>query len=325
LIEDEKPVSPVSRLTEPKTIVSFAVAAVVLYFLFSRIEFDRILEVIGDARPGYIAVAAIMYFGSLPIRGERWRLLLNNIGVRAGLKDASEIFLLSWFANTLVPAKMGDVYRGYLAKKAWNVSISKCFGTVYVERIYDVLVLVILMGVSSIMVFGTDIPQAIRVSLALGFAILVLLISIVVAFSSGKTTIANKLPSKIQPMFTQFAEGLHESAGRSSVVLIILYTILIWGMEVARLYFVVESLSPLHNIHIGLSLIVFVALSAALVSALPITPSGLGAVEFAIVGVFVLVGVDAGVAAGIAILDRAISYWGLMAVGAVVYMLSGKK
>ena len=52
-------------------------------------------------------------------------------------------------------------------------------------------------------------------------------------------------------------------------------------------------------------------LSASLVSALPITPSGLGAVEFAIVGVFVLVGVDAGVVAGIAILDRAISYWGL--------------
>ena len=81
-------------------------------------------------------------------------------------------------------------------------------------------------------------------------------------------------------------------------MLIILYTILIWGMEAALLYFVVESLSPLHNIHIGLSLIVFVALSASLVSALPITPSGLGAVEFAIVGVFVLVGVDAGVAAG---------------------------
>ncbi len=66
-------------------------------------------------------------------------------------------------------------------------------------------------------------------------------------------------------------------------------------------------------------------LSAALVSALPITPSGLGAVEFAIVGVFVLVGVDAGVAAGIAILDRAISYWGLIAVGAVAYMASGRK
>jgi len=119
--------------------------------------------------------------------------------------------------------------------------------------------------------------------------------------------------------------SIKSQTGRSSVVLIILYTILIWGMEAARLYFVVESQSPLHNIHIGLSLIVFVALSAALVSALPITPSCLGAVEYAIVGVSVLVGVDAGVAAGVAILDRAISYWGLMAVGAVAYIVSGRK
>ncbi len=59
--------------------------------------------------------------------------------------------------------------------------------------------------------------------------------------------------------------------------------------------------------------------------ALPVVLCSLGAVEFAIVGVLVLVGVDAGVAAGIAILDRAISYWGLMAVGAVAYMVSGKK
>ncbi|MCK4937769.1 MAG: flippase-like domain-containing protein [Methanosarcinales archaeon] len=325
MVNNDQSVSPVKRLTEPSTLLSFAVALFVLYLLFSRIEFTRIIEVIQDARPGYIVAAAAVYFGSLPVRGERWRLLLNNIRVKAGLKDASEIFMLSWFANTLVPAKMGDVYRGYLAKKAWGVPISKSFGTVYVERIYDVLLLVILMGVSSILVFGTDIPHAIRVSLAFGFAILVILISVMVGFSSGKITIAGWLPSKLRPAFVHFAEGLHESAGKGSIFSIIFYTIVIWGMETARLYCVVASLSSAHNIGIGLSLIVFVALSAALVSGLPITPSGLGAVEFAIVGVLVLVGVDVGVAAAIAILDRAVSYWGLMVVGAVVYMVSGRR
>ncbi|MDW7777081.1 MAG: lysylphosphatidylglycerol synthase transmembrane domain-containing protein [Methanosarcinales archaeon] len=325
MVNNEQPVSPIKRLAEPRTLFSFAVALFVLYFLFSRIEFDRIIEVIQDASPGYIIAAAAVYFGSLPVRGERWRLLLNNIGVKAGLKDASEIFMLSWFANTLVPAKMGDVYRGYLAKKAWGIPISKSFGTVYVERIYDVLLLVILMGVSSIMVFGTDIPQAIRLSLAFGFAILVILVSVVVGFSSGKTAIARRLPARFEQIFTHFAEGLHESAGRGSVFLIIFYTIAIWGMETVRLYFVVASLSSTYSIGIGISLIVFVALSAALVSALPITPSGLGAVEFAIVGVLVLVGVDVGVAAGIAILDRAVSYWGLVVLGAMVYVVSGRK
>jgi len=50
----------------------------------------------------------------------------------------------------------------------------------------------------------------------------------------------------------------------------------LYGLNSTWRSIMVESLSPLHNIHIGLSLIVFVALSAALVSALPITPGGLG-------------------------------------------------
>ena len=62
-----------------------------------------------------------------------------------------------------------------------------------------------------------------------------------------------------------------------------------------------------------------------LLLALPVVPCSPGVVEFAIVGVLVLVGLDAGVVAGIAILDRAISYWGLMVVGAVVYVVSGRK
>lgn len=325
MVNNEQPVSPIQRLAEPRTLFSFAVALFGLYLLFSRLEFERTIEVIQNTRPGYIVAAAVVYFGSLPVRGERWRLLLNNIGIKASLKDASEIFMLSWFANTLVPAKMGDIYRGYLAKKAWGVPISRSFSTVYVERIYDVLLLVILMGVSSIMAFGTDIPQAIRLSLSFGFALLVFLVSVVVGFSSGKTVIARRLPARIEQIFTHFAEGLHESADSGSVFLIIFHTIVIWSMEIARLYFVVASLSPVHTVNIGLSLIVFVALSAALVSALPITPSGLVAVEFAIVGVFLLVGVDEGVAAGIALLDRAVSYGGLVVVGAVVYVVSGRK
>lgn len=59
--------------------------------------------------------------------------------------------------------------------------------------------------------------------------------------------------------------------------------------------------------------------------ALPVVLCSLRVLEFAIVGVFVLVGVDAGVVAGIAILDRTISYWRLMAMGAVVYVMSGRK
>ena len=79
-------------------------------------------------------------------------------------------------------------------------------------------------------------------------------------------------------------------------------------------------------------MIVFVALAAALVTTLPLTPAGLGFAEGAIVGVLLLAaraglapGVDEHAAASIALLDRAISYWSIIAIGLVVYPLSKRK
>jgi uncharacterized protein (TIRG00374 family) len=106
-------------------------------------------------------------------------------------------------------------------------------------------------------------------------------------------------------------------------------TLLAWSGEVVRLYLVTLSLGlP----GIAESVIIFVALAAALMTTLPLTPAGLGFAEGAIVGVFLLAasaglapGVDEHAAASIALLDRGISYWSLIAVGLVVYPLSRKK
>src|SRR5437763_16841132 len=102
-----------------------------------------------------------------------------------------------------------------------------------------------------------------------------------------------------------------------------------WSLEVLRLYFVTLSLG-LGGI--AQSVIGFVALAAALMTTLPLTPAGLGFAEGAIVGVFLLAagaglapGVDEHTAASIALLDRGISYWSLIAIGLVVYPLSRRK
>ena len=321
----EQPGSPISKLTEPRTIISFIIAIILLYFLFLQVDLKIIIEVIKEAQLIYVAAAACVYFGSLPVRGIRWKLLLDNVKVKTSLSDASEIYLLGWFANCLIPAKMGDVYRAYLAKKTWGLSISKGYSTIYIERIYDVLLLVFLMGISSILVFGMDIPSEIRFALAAGFLIVSILITSIIVFSSGKTAISNRLPPRIKQIFIRFTEGLQESSGRNYMSLIIFFTLLMWAMEIARLYFVVESLSSIGNFSISISVIIFVALSSSLLSALPITPGGLGAVEFAIMGILLLVGLDSGISASIAILDRAISYWGLVIAGGVVYIFSKKK
>jgi uncharacterized protein (TIRG00374 family) len=113
------------------------------------------------------------------------------------------------------------------------------------------------------------------------------------------------------------------------IPVLVAYTGAAWAGEVLRLYLVTLSLG-LGGI--AQSVIVFVALAAALMTTLPLTPAGLGFAEGAIVGVLLLAaraglapGVDEHAAASIALLDRGISYWSLIAVGLVVYPLSRRK
>ena len=46
--------------------------------------------------------------------------------------------------NCLVPAKLGDVYRAWLLKVNSTVSLSRTFGTVFIERVLDLFAIVVL-------------------------------------------------------------------------------------------------------------------------------------------------------------------------------------
>jgi uncharacterized protein (TIRG00374 family) len=135
------------------------------------------------------------------------------------------------------------------------------------------------------------------------------------------------LPTRLHAQYARFEYGtLNSFRGIPGLVAL---TGMAWAGEVARLYLVTLSLG-LGGI--AQSVIVFVALAAALMTTLPLTPAGLGFAEGAIVAVLLLAkaagltpGMDDHAAASIALLDRAISYWSLIVVGLVVYPLSRRK
>ena len=63
-----------------------------------------------------------------------------------------QIIFLSWFANCVVPAKLGDAYRAYLLKKDANVGFSKTIGTILAERIIDMIILFVLLAGAALLV-----------------------------------------------------------------------------------------------------------------------------------------------------------------------------
>jgi glycosyltransferase 2 family protein len=326
------------RFFNARTLISFALGFGIIAFLFTKVQIDvgAILDWIKQANPAFLVLAFVAFYATFPVRAWRWRRLLNNVeeqtgeergGKRLGTSALSEIIFLGWFANCIVPAKLGDAYRAYLLKLNASVSFSTTIGTILAERIIDVVVLFVLMLAATGLAFGRALPNELLLPLQGGGALVVIVVVGLVTMRRLRPLIERMLPARFHGQYRRFEDGTLGSF--KGIPVLVALTVLAWTGEAARLYLVTFSLGLGA---IAPSVVVFVALVAALMTTLPLTPAGLGFAEGAIVGLLLLAaraglapGVDEHAAASIALLDRGISYWSLIAVGLVVYPLSRRK
>jgi uncharacterized protein (TIRG00374 family) len=71
--------------------------------------------------------------------------------------------------------------------------------------------------------------------------------------------------------------------------------------------------------------VIFIALLSSLLTTLPLTPGGAGVVEGAVVLSMSLFVDDHNLAVSIALLDRLINYWSIIAGGIVLYFISRRR
>ncbi|MCX6021006.1 MAG: lysylphosphatidylglycerol synthase transmembrane domain-containing protein [Chloroflexi bacterium] len=310
------------RLLNRRTFLSFLIALGLLGFFFSRytINVDAVLAQLRGVHLPTLALAAIIYFGL------RWRLLLNNVGIseQEGQKipsvaGLSEIILLGWFVNCIVPAKLGDAYRAYLLKKAAKTSFSTTAGTVLAERLVDMLVLFVLLCGSAIGLTVGLSQDRIFTVLLLGFAMFAVIITAIVTMALFGARLRRFLPQRIQPMYLRFHQGTLGSFRQLPLVTGL--TLLVWVMEASRMLLVTRSLGLALDFHF----VLFVALANSLLTVVPFTPGGLGLVENGAAELLMRAGVTTETAIAVVLLDRGISYWLVVATGGIAFMFSKKR
>ncbi|MEM2990056.1 MAG: lysylphosphatidylglycerol synthase transmembrane domain-containing protein [Halobacteria archaeon] len=310
------------KLWNVKTFISFLIAFAILYLLFSRLNFSGAVKMIAGINPLLYLLAFLINYLSYPLRGLRWKSFLSNAGFNGSWRDVTEIVFLSWFANCLVPAKLGDFYRSYLLKKNYDFPAIKALGTVYVERMFDVIFLISMLAISGFIVFGSAIPRDVILALEIASFLALLLLASWFLITQRRSNIAKVLPNRVKHLFLKFEEGLSQALVLRAIPAVFAYTLFIWLFESARLLFVILALGLKSSISIAI--IIFTSLSASLLTSLPITPAGLGAVELAIVAMLGFAGLDSDSALSAAMLDRFISYWSILIFGALLYIKSSK-
>ena len=322
----EREVSLGRRLANWRTIVSivFAIGLLILVFQFVlRVDFGRTWGLIAGANPVILLAAVAAYYLTFPVRGYRWRFVLARSGTQVGYRDATEILFLSWFVNCVVPAKLGDLYRAYLLKANYGASASRTVGTVFIERIADIIVMFGLALAAGFWSFrGRSRPEVDFVFLV-GFGAALALVALVIGLRFWGHRLSRFLPARAASLWDRFHEGSTGALSAPSVATIGALTIVIWLLEGGRLYLVILALS-LPEVGLGLSASVFVALAAALLTAIPLTPAGVGFVEVGIVFALGFYGVDSDPATAVALTDRAISILSVIVLGGALYAFSPK-
>jgi uncharacterized protein (TIRG00374 family) len=329
--EDEPDAAQMSlarRIRQPRTIISIAVPLVVIA-IFVGINGDQLAKVPGlvlGANPALVLLAFVVFYAGFPLRGRRWATLLRGTGLRIGTKDSTEIIFLSWLVNCVVPAKLGDVYRAYLLKINSTASLSRTFGTVFIERVLDLFAIAILGLAAGYWSFRDGLPPAIQLVFGIGVVVVgVLAVGLLTMRNFGRRIIiALPLPHQVLDLYDRFEEGVFGALAPRQLPGLGVLTGFVWMTEALRLFLVVQALG-FADVSLGLSGAVFVALIGSLLTAVPLSPAGLGIVEAGVVGVLhVAYGVPLPEATAIALLDRVISVFSIIVFGSVAYALSSK-
>jgi uncharacterized protein (TIRG00374 family) len=332
-IEDRVSVDSLSlgrRLRQPKTIISLVLPIILLVFLARALpgfELDKLPGLILQANPLLLLAAFAVFYLGFPLRGLRWATLIRGTGYPLKVRDATEIIFISWLVNCLVPAKLGDIYRAYLLKINSTVSLSRTFGTVFIERVLDLFAIVVFGLASGYWSFRGRLPEQVQIVFAIGVGFVILLaVALLSMRNFGRRIImALPLPHRILEFYDRFEEGVFSAVGLRALPRLILITALIWATEAMRLFLVVEALG-FPDIHLGISGAFFVALTGSLLTAVPLTPAGIGVVETGVVAVLTLVyGIGPSEALAIVVVDRAISVLSIILFGSIAYSISGKR
>ena len=321
-----------ARLTRRSTLFALLLTLVlVLGVVRAATSFD-LNEVSLDlqrANPLWLLAALVASWATFPLRGLRWRMILSASGFTISRRAATEILTLSFWVNCVLPAKMGDVYRGWLLKHNGATSLGNAVGTVIAERLVDLATVALLGAASTFVAFGGKLPPTALAltAVALGVAAATTLLLLVARGFAAALIYALPIPDALKSGFTNAAASLRAGSGGRVVRTALPYSLAIWIGESLRLAAVAAALglfavSPAAG-QIGIASTIFVALVSAVLTVVPFTPAGIGIVEAGMVGILVaLFGFSPESAIALALLDRLVGVGSLIVGGGALFALS---
>ena len=283
-----------------KIVIPLGIGIYLTWFFYSGLtqeEKDAIPVAFANANYFWVLLSLLAgWLGHLS-RAYRWKFLMEPLGYKPKLSNMYHSTMIGYVLNYTIP-RSGEIARpGFLAKKE-NLPFDKVFGTVVAERIIDIIMILLIMGGTSLLV-GQDVIDGFTKSDKtsgppyLLYAILGIGLIGVLSFT---------ISSKIRGFFIEKMKGMWEGVRTIFImkkrIPFILHTLFIWFTYVMLMWLMAQGVDGMEKIEAKELLVGFVVGAIAI----GITPGGIGLYPIFITAALVYFGYDKYLASSFAIM-----------------------
>ena len=337
-------VSP--RIDRKVSMTAGSLLVITALVLAVTVVFDpaAVLDAISAADPAIVALSGVVYLLSWPLRGLRYRDILERQGHDGDTWFLTGAVFISQTGNLVFPARLGDGVRAYVVKARRGIPYPTGFASLAVERVFDLLAITVLAGsvlVGLVFTGGTeqiaeaiaaDVPPvtigdetldpaaaartALQVAAVVGAAAIAGVVVIVVSARRDGDLVHRAVTALSNDSYAEYVSGVLGQfvddvetvvADRGSFLRVGVGSLVIWIVDVVTALAVFAAFP---GIELSVSLVAagFFAVSVGnLAKILPLSPGGIGLYEGAFTLIVVgLTTVTGPVALAISIVDHAV-------------------
>ncbi len=304
-----------------KYLVGILMSATFVFLAFRKVNFDELGAALGSARYEMVIPAVVLMVASLWLRALRWRYLMAPVK-RIGFGSLFRSMSIGLMANNVLPARIGELARAHVIGEKETISRSAAFATIVVERVFDGLTLLCILGI--VLLAGLDFPPWLqRASVAAIVFYGCALVVLAVFFLRAQAVLllverlARPLPARARETINRaaraFAKGLGVLGSGPDVLIAAAISPLVWLPGVAMIHLLLYSF----GIHLPAAISFLLQVALCIGVMIPSAPGYIGTIQYVSVAVLGLFGVASGQALSFSLVYHACVFVPVVAIGLV--------
>src|SRR3989344_1163180 len=299
----------------------------VLYQLIATLDYGLVLSTVDYFSFSSLTTILLFVFIIVWLRVFRWRFLVKEtLGITLPWKFSFYSFIVGFATGSFTVGRVGEISKPLLLKEKYGVRVSQSLPLIFLERLFDLLALMLFFFGSLLFVnFGNYFQSAIYFLLILFVSLIVLLFIYPKKIHQFATLVITKLiknhvlAEKIHNLNRSILVGLLKLTEKRVLIIILISSFGAMFFELMRLSFIFNVI----KLPIRFADIAFAFCGSILFSQFTFVPGGIGVTKasqaflFQTVTTLSLAKLTTGV-----LFDRLLTYYLLTFIGIVILLLA---